>query len=121
MLMIPNMYRIAGGLLPAVIHVASRVVSKQALSLLCEHSDVMATRQTGWAILSSHCVQESHDLALVAHLAAITTSIPFLHFFDGWYLSLPITSRVDAFALITATSSSVISLPSGQIKLPPCK
>ena len=92
MLMIPNMYRIAGGLLPAVIHVASRVVSKQALSLLCEHSDVMATRQTGWAIMSSHCVQEAHDLALVAHLSAITTSIPFLHFFDGWRISHEVNS-----------------------------
>lgn len=92
MLMIPNMYRIAGGLLPAVIHVASRVVSKQALSLLCEHSDVMATRQTGWAIMSSHCVQEAHDLALVAHLSAITTSIPFLHFFDGWRVSHEVNS-----------------------------
>ena len=92
MLMIPNMYRIAGGLLPAVIHVASRVVSKQALSLLCEHSDVMATRQTGFAILSSHCVQEAHDLALVAHLSAITTSIPFLHFFDGWRVSHEVNS-----------------------------
>ena len=92
MLMIPNMYRIAGGLLPAVIHVASRVVSKQALSLLCEHSDVMATRQTGFAILSSHCVQEAHDLALVAHLSAITTSLPFLHFFDGWRVSHEVNS-----------------------------
>ena len=92
MLMIPNMYRISGGLLPAVIHVASRVVSKQALSLLCEHSDVMATRQTGFAILSSHCVQEAHDLALVAHLSAITTSIPFLHFFDGWRVSHEVNS-----------------------------
>ena len=92
MLMIPNMYRIAGGLLPAVIHVASRVVSKQALSLLCEHSDVMATRQTGFAILSSHCVQEAHDLALVAHLSAITSSVPFLHFFDGWRVSHEVNS-----------------------------
>ena len=90
--MIPNMYRIAGGLLPAVIHVASRVVSKQALSLLCEHSDVMATRQTGFAILSSHCVQEAHDLALVAHLSAITSSVPFLHFFDGWRVSHEVNS-----------------------------
>ena len=92
MLMLPNMYRIAGGLLPGVLHVASRVVSKQALSLLCEHSDVMATRPTGWALLSSHTVQEAHDLALIAHIAAINSSVPFLHFFDGWRVSHEVNS-----------------------------
>ncbi|MBQ6395350.1 MAG: pyruvate:ferredoxin (flavodoxin) oxidoreductase, partial [Atopobiaceae bacterium] len=83
MLMIPTMYRIAGERLPAVLHVASRTVGTHALSILGDHSDVMATRDTGFALLSSGSVQEAADLAAIAHLAAIKASIPFLHFFDG--------------------------------------
>eukprot|EP00457_Paulinella_chromatophora_P000190 gb/GEZN01000190.1/.p1 GENE.gb/GEZN01000190.1/~~gb/GEZN01000190.1/.p1 ORF type:complete len:1838 (+),score=259.55 gb/GEZN01000190.1/:109-5622(+) len=83
LLMIPNMYMIAGELQPAVFHVSARALARQALSIFNDHSDVMAVRQTGWAMLCSHNVQEVADLALVAHLATLKSSIPFLHFFDG--------------------------------------
>ncbi len=87
MLMIPVLYRIAGERLPAVLHVASRTVGTHAMSIFGDHSDVMACRQTGFALLSSGSVQEVADLAAVAHLAAIESSIPFLHFFDGFRTS----------------------------------
>ena len=83
MLMIPNMYKIAGELLPAVFHVTTRSLSTHALSIFGDHQDVMACRQTGFAFLASSSVQECMDLALVAHLAAIEGSIPVCHFFDG--------------------------------------
>ena len=87
LLMIPNMYKIAGELLPAVFHVTARAIAGHALSIFGDHADVMATRQTGFAMLASASVQEVMDLALVAHLAAVESSVPFLHFFDGFRTS----------------------------------
>jgi pyruvate-ferredoxin/flavodoxin oxidoreductase len=87
LLMIPNMYKIAGEMLPAVFHVAARSVSTHALCIFGDHSDVMATRQTGFAMLASCSVQEVMDLGAVAHLSAIKGSLPFLHFFDGFRTS----------------------------------
>lgn len=87
LLMIPNMYKISGELLPGVFHVSARAVAAQALSIFGDHSDVMATRQTGCAILATSSVQEIMDIAPVAHLAAIKSRIPFLHFFDGFRTS----------------------------------
>ncbi|MFN8528388.1 MAG: pyruvate:ferredoxin (flavodoxin) oxidoreductase [Anaerolineae bacterium] len=87
LLMIPNMYKIAGELTAAVIHVAARALAAQGLSIYGDHSDVMATRQTGWAMLSSANVQEAHDFALIAHAATLRSRIPFLHFFDGFRTS----------------------------------
>lgn len=87
LLMIPNMYKIAGELLPGVFHVSSRVVGANAISIFGDHSDVMATRQTGFALLASSSVQQAMDLAAVAHLSAIKGEVPFLHFFDGFRTS----------------------------------
>jgi pyruvate-ferredoxin/flavodoxin oxidoreductase len=87
LLMIPNMYKIAGELTPAVIHVAARTVATHALSIFGDHSDVMATRATGFALLSSNSVQEAADLALIAQAASLESRIPFLHFFDGFRTS----------------------------------
>ncbi|MCH5214851.1 MAG: pyruvate:ferredoxin (flavodoxin) oxidoreductase [Muribaculaceae bacterium] len=87
MLMIPNMYKISGELLPGVFHVGCRSLATQALSIFGDHQDVMACRATGFAMLASASVQETHDLAIVAHLAAIEGSLPILHFFDGWRTS----------------------------------
>jgi pyruvate-ferredoxin/flavodoxin oxidoreductase len=87
LLMIPNMYKMAGELLPGVMHVSARAVASHALSIFGDHSDVMATRQTGFAQLASGSVQEVMDLAGVAHLASIKSRIPFLHFFDGFRTS----------------------------------
>ena len=84
LLMIPNMYKMAGELLPAVFHVSARTVAAHALSIFGDHSDIYATRQTGFAMLASGSVQEIMDLAGVAHLASIKSRIPFLHFFDGF-------------------------------------
>jgi pyruvate-ferredoxin/flavodoxin oxidoreductase len=87
LLMIPNMYKIAGELTPTVIHVAARSVATHALSIFGDHSDVMAARGTGFALLSSCTVQEAQDLAFIAHAAALESRIPFLHFFDGFRTS----------------------------------
>jgi len=87
LLMIPNMYKIAGELTPAVLHVAARSLAAQGLSIFGDHSDVMAVRQTGFALLASASVQEAHDLALVAHAATLATRVPFVHFFDGFRTS----------------------------------
>ncbi|MGC9383916.1 MAG: pyruvate:ferredoxin (flavodoxin) oxidoreductase [Kosmotogaceae bacterium] len=87
LLMIPNMYKISGELLPGVFHVSARAVAGHALSIFGDHTDVMATRQTGFALLASGSVQEVMDLSSVAHLAAIKSSLPFLHFFDGFRTS----------------------------------
>ncbi|HQG73262.1 MAG TPA: pyruvate:ferredoxin (flavodoxin) oxidoreductase, partial [Tenuifilum sp.] len=81
LLMIPNMYKISGELLPGVFHVSARSIAAQALSIFGDHSDVMSTRQCGFAMLATGGVQEVMDLAGVAHLAAIKTRVPFLHFF----------------------------------------
>jgi pyruvate-ferredoxin/flavodoxin oxidoreductase len=87
LLMIPNMYKIAGELTSTVFHVAARSIAAQGLSIFGDHSDVMAVRQTGFALLSSASVQEAHDLALVAQAATLRTRVPFLHFFDGFRTS----------------------------------
>ena len=87
LLMIPNMFKMSGELLPGVMHVTARAVAAHALSIFGDHQDVMAVRQTGFALLASASVQEVIDLGLVAHLAAIESSVPFLHFFDGFRTS----------------------------------
>jgi len=87
LLMIPNMYKIAGEMLPAVFHVSARALASHALSIFGDHQDVMACRQTGFAMLASSSVQEAQDIAAVAHLSAIKSSLPFLHFFDGFRTS----------------------------------
>jgi pyruvate-ferredoxin/flavodoxin oxidoreductase len=87
LLMIPNMYKISGELLPAVFHVSARSLAIQALSIFGDHSDVMSTRHTGFAIMATGGVQEIMDIGPVAHLAAIKSRIPFLHFFDGFRTS----------------------------------
>jgi pyruvate-ferredoxin/flavodoxin oxidoreductase len=87
LLMIPNMYKIAGELTPTVFHVAARALATHALSIFGDHSDVMAARATGFALLSSASVQEAQDLALVAHAATLEARVPFLHFFDGFRTS----------------------------------
>jgi pyruvate-ferredoxin/flavodoxin oxidoreductase len=91
LLMIPNMYKIAGELSPGVIHVASRSIATHALSIFGDHSDVMATRATGFALLASNSVQEALDFALIAQAAALESRIPFLHFFDGFRTSHEVT------------------------------
>ncbi|HZT70056.1 MAG TPA: pyruvate:ferredoxin (flavodoxin) oxidoreductase [Terriglobia bacterium] len=87
LLMIPNMYKMAGELTPVVLHVAARTLATHALSIFGDHSDVMATRATGFALLASNTVQESMDLGLIAHAAALESRVPFLHFFDGFRTS----------------------------------
>ncbi|GMV89460.1 MAG: pyruvate-flavodoxin oxidoreductase [Chthonomonas sp.] len=87
LLMIPNMYKIAGELSPAVFHVAARAIATNTLSIFGDHQDVMAVRQTGFALLASSSVQEAHDMALIAHAATLEARIPFLHFFDGFRTS----------------------------------
>ena len=94
LLMIPNMYKIAGELLPCVFHVSARCVASHALNIFGDHSDVMACRQTGFAMLASNSVQEAMDLALVAHLSTLKARVPFLHFFDGFRTSHEI-SKID--------------------------
>jgi pyruvate-ferredoxin/flavodoxin oxidoreductase len=87
LLMIPNMYKIAGEMLPTVFHVSARALACQSLSIFGDHSDVMSVRQTGFALLASNSVQEVMDLATVAHLATFESKVPFLHFFDGFRTS----------------------------------
>ncbi|RIK07193.1 MAG: pyruvate:ferredoxin (flavodoxin) oxidoreductase [Acidobacteria bacterium] len=87
LLMLPNMFKIAGELTPAVIHVAARTIATHALSIFGDHSDVMTARTTGWAMLASSSVQEAHDFAAVSHAATLKARIPFLHFFDGFRTS----------------------------------
>ena len=94
LLMIPNMFKIAGELTPTVFHVAARALATQALSIFGDHSDVMAARMTGWAMLCSSSVQEAHDLALVAQSATLASRIPFVHFFDGFRTSHEV-SKID--------------------------
>ncbi len=90
LLMIPNMYKIAGEVMPAVFHVSARAVATHALSIFGDHSDINAVKQTGFSLLASSSVQEVMDLALVAHLASIRSSLPFVHFFDGFRTSMEI-------------------------------
>ena len=87
LLMIPNMYKIAGELTPAVLHVSARSLAYQALSIFGDHSDVMSVRSTGWAMLASRSVQEAHDMALISQTATLESRVPFLHFFDGFRTS----------------------------------
>jgi pyruvate-ferredoxin/flavodoxin oxidoreductase len=87
LLMIPNMYKIAGELTPAVFHVAARSLAAQGLSIFGDHSDVMAVRATGFALLASNSVQEAQDLALIAHASTLKARVPFVHFFDGFRTS----------------------------------
>src|SRR5438477_11882304 len=87
LLMIPNMYKIAGELTSFCMHVAARALATHALSIFGDHSDVMACRQTGFALLSSNSVQEAHDFALIAQAATLRGRVPFLHFFDGFRTS----------------------------------
>jgi len=87
LLMIPNMYKISGELLPAVFHVSARSLAAQALSIFGDHSDVMSTRQTGFAMLATGSVQEEMDIAAIAHFVSLRTRVPFLHFFDGFRTS----------------------------------
>ncbi len=108
LLMIPNMYKIAGELTPTVFHVAARSLAAQALSIFGDHSDVMATRATGFALLCSASVQEAHDFALIAQAATLQSRIPFLHFFDGFRTSheiakIELLDREDLTSLIDET------------------
>ena len=105
LLMIPNMFKIAGELTPTVFHIAARAIATQALSIFGDHSDVMAVRSTGFAMLSSASVQEAHDSALIAQAATLQSRIPFLHFFDGFRTShelntLTLLSDADLRAMI---------------------
>ena len=106
LLMIPNMYKIAGELTPAVFHVAARSLAAQALSIFGDHSDVMAARSTGWGLLASGSVQEAQDFALIAQAATMRARVPFVHFFDGFRTShevakIALLSDDDLHALIT--------------------
>ena len=95
LLMIPNMYKIAGELLPCVFHVSARALAAHALNIFGDHADVMACRQTGFAMIASNSVQEAMDLALVSHLATLKAKVPFLHFFDGFRTSHEV-SKIEA-------------------------
>jgi pyruvate-ferredoxin/flavodoxin oxidoreductase len=97
LLMIPNMFKMAGELTPFCMHVAARTVATHALSIFGDHSDVMACRQTGFAFLASCSVQEAHDMALAAHAASLESRVPFLHFFDGFRTSHEVT-RIDVLS-----------------------
>ncbi|MGE3509669.1 MAG: pyruvate:ferredoxin (flavodoxin) oxidoreductase, partial [Vicinamibacterales bacterium] len=97
LLMIPNMYKIAGELTPFTMHVAARAVATHALSIFGDHSDVMACRQTGFAMLCSASVQDAHDLAAIAHAATLESRVPFLHFFDGFRTSHEV-AKIDALS-----------------------
>ncbi|MBO5782710.1 MAG: pyruvate:ferredoxin (flavodoxin) oxidoreductase [Clostridia bacterium] len=96
LLMIPNMYKIAGELMPMVMHVSARAIAAASLNIFGDHSDVMACRQTGFAMMASGSVQEVMDLSLVSHLATLKCKVPFLHFFDGFRTSHEY-SKIDAF------------------------
>ncbi len=109
LLMIPNMYKIAGELTPFCMHVAARALATHALSIFGDHSDVMACRQTGFALLASASVQEAHDLAAVAHAATLQARVPFLHFFDGFRTShelqkIELLSDEALLAMLSATA-----------------
>ncbi|MBI1292599.1 pyruvate:ferredoxin (flavodoxin) oxidoreductase [bacterium] len=106
LLMIPVMYKIAGELTPTVFHVAARSLATHALSIFGDHSDVMAVRQTGWAMLCSHSVQEAQDMAAIAHAATLRTRLPFVHFFDGFRTSHE-TNKIDL--LEPATVAALLS------------
>src|SRR5262247_649150 len=105
LLMIPNMFKIAGELLPTVFHVTARTVATHALSIFGDHSDVMACRSTGWGMLAAASVQETMDFALISQAASLRSRIPFIHFFDGFRTShevskIAMLSKADMAALI---------------------
>lgn len=119
LLMVPNMFKMAGELLPSVIHVTARAVAAHALSIFGDHQDVMAVRQTGFGMIASNSVQEAMDLALVTHLSAIESSVPFIHFFDGFrtsheiqkietidYKDMAALTNMDAVAAFRARSAN---------------
>ena len=110
LLMIPNMYKIAGELTSTVFHVAARSIAAQGLSIFGDHADVMAVRQTGFALLSAGSVQEAHDLALVAHAATLESRVPFVHFFDGFRTSheLSTIERLDDDVLRDLVPESLV-------------
>src|SRR5438094_10576196 len=87
LLMIPNMFKIAGELLPAVFHVTARTVASQGLSIFGDHSDIMAARSTGWAMLGAASVQETMDFAMISQAATLRARLPFIHLFDGFRTS----------------------------------
>ena len=124
LLMLPNMYKIAGELSPAVIHVAARTVATHALSIFGDHSDVMAARPTGWAMLASGSVQEAHDFAAVAHAATLESRVPFLHFFDGFRTSHEINTihlpTEATWRRWSTTSGSQNTACEGSIPIVPC-
>src|SRR6516164_5266561 len=104
LLMIPNMFKIAGELLPTVFHVTARTVATHALSIFGDHSDIMACRSTGWAMLGSASVQETMDFALISQAAALRTRLPFVHFFDGFRTS----HEVSKIALLTKADMAAL-------------
>ena len=132
LLMIPNMFKIAGELTPAVIHVAARTLATHALSIFGDHSDVMHARATGWAMLAAGSVQEAHDFALISHTATLRSRIPFLHFFDGFRTSHEVNKIVvldnadiralvreeDVLAFRSSTSSTASGLPTRSRRSP---
>lgn len=111
LLMIPNMYKIAGELLPCVFHVSARTLASHALSIFGDHQDVMSVRQTGFAMLSEGSVQEVMDLAGVAHLATIKSRVPFVNFFDGFRTSHEIQKieEIDAEALTSLVDKEALA------------
>lgn len=111
LLMIPNMYKIAGELTPFCMHVSARTLATHALSIFGDHSDVMACRQTGFAMLASNTVQEAQDLALIAHAATLKCRVPFLHFFDGFRTSHEINKieRIDDSVIEAMVDAEAIS------------
>ena len=115
LLMIPNMYKIAGELNSTVFHVSARTLATHALSIFCDHSDVMATRGTGFALLASNSVQEAMDFALIAQAATLESRVPFLHFFDGFRISHEIQKveqlTFDDMRAMIAVSYTHLTLP----------
>ena len=117
LLMIPNMYKIAGELLPCVIHVAARTIATHALSIFGDHSDVMGVRQTGFAMAASSSVQEAQDMSLASHLATNITRVPFVHFFDGFRTS----HEVNTISAIDDETVKTLANSYGNIWDRPCE
>ena len=117
LLMIPNMYKIAGELLPCVIHVAARTVATHALSIFGDHSDVMGVRQTGFAMVAASSVQEAQDMSLASHLTTSITRVPFVHFFDGFRTS----HEVNTISAIDDTTVKNLASSYGNIWTRPCE
>ncbi len=120
LLMIPNMYKISGELLPGVFHVSARALAAQSLSIFGDHQDVMATRQTGFAMLATSSVQEVMDLAGVAHIVSLKSRVPFLHFFDGFRTSHEIQKieLIDEAALTALLDRDALAVPRPALRTP---